>query len=430
MADLIGKVFKAASASASAVTDDDFADFATASPAVAAPAAESAATISPLSFASNTPLGAPAGFDSPWYAVWERHSLSEFRTEGYIILLIIFIVGIHMWGARRNRSIAAGFIAAIAPVLTKEFALVGFSEQGKPNTLDNNVLDADAAIQENTQTEYVSYASGRQNIQFMHTTIKLQKRHNPVAWMAEIVFAFFFDAMPQPTDTITMTIAPFDGGEPPKAASGSSKYDNFIWAIVNKRCMKKHREERYDLSLTRTSDWEGLPNWAAVMGESKEVGDMCLYQQLKDVIPECSDFLEYLIVSDMPKEKPSKLADYAPRKRITLELTMPSDSTNPEALQRLVSAFIRLVDHLVANAHFRPEVLRKVKATRDDEQKKLKRSIEDETKEERETKLAEKKKADRDAKLRGMSAAEQKKFLEKEREKERKDMMKKMGRKQ
>jgi hypothetical protein len=44
--------------------------------------------------------------------------------------------------------------------------------------------------------------------------------------------------------------------------------------------------------------------------------------------------------------------------------------------------------------------------------------------------LAEKKKADRDAKLRGMSAAEQKKFLEKEREKERKDMMKKMGRKQ
>ena len=123
-----------------------------------------------------------------------------------------------------------------------------------------------------------------------------------------------------------------------------------------------------------------------------------------------------------------RLSEHTPRKRVTLELTLPS-SGDHEVLRRLVSAYIRLVDHLVASAHFRPEVLRKIKATRDDETRKLKRAIDEEGKEERELKLAEKKKAERDSKLRNMSAADQKKFLEKEREKERKDAMKKQSRK-
>ena len=51
--------------------------------------------------------------------------------------------------------------------------------------------------------------------------------------------------------------------------------------------------------------------------------------------------------------------------------------------------------------------------------------MDEETKEDRELKKAEAKKLERDAKLRGMTDKEQKKFLEKEREKERKNMAKK-----
>ena len=123
------------------------------------------------------------------------------------------------------------------------------------------------------------------------------------------------------------------------------------------------------------------------------------------------------------------LPELQPAKRIILELTLPPPSTSPELLWRLLSAFIRLTDHLVANAHFRPEVLRKSRQTREEEARKLKKVLDEETKEEREIKLAEKKKAERDARLRNMTAAEQKKFLEKEREKERKDAQKKASRK-
>jgi len=355
-------------------------------------------------------------------------------------VFLLVVIAVHLWGSRRNRNKARGFISAIAPVLTKEFALVGYSDAPLSNTTSKTELgsgpeespkfDVTNAVKSNSHLEYVSYASGRQNIAFMHTTLKLQRRNNPIAWFIEYAVSFFLDSVPEPLDSITMTISPFDGNEfGGRASGGISKYDNFVWALVNKRHMRRWRDERYDLSLTRTSDWEGLPNWLAVMGESKEVGDTCLYKDLKDIVVECGSFLEYLLITDMPKDKPVKLAELTPKKRLTLELTLPSSSTSPEVLQRLVSAFIRLVDHLVVNAKFRPEALRKIKATREDEKKKLKRAIEEETKEERETQRAEEKKADREAKLRRMTAAEQKKFLDREREKERKDLMKKQSRK-
>lgn len=255
----------------------------------------------------------PVGLGSPWYAVWERHSPSEFKTEGYILLLIAVVVAVHLWGSRRNRNIAKGFIASIAPVLTKEFAVVGFTNT--PNTVPTDKFDLNAAVRSNTNTEFVSYATGRQNIATMHTAINLQRRNNPITWAVEAFLSFVIDSVAPPADTITVTITPFDGAEPTKVA-GSSKYDSFVWALVNKRHMRRVRDERYDLSLTRTSDWEGLPNWLAVMGESKEVGDMCLYKELKEVVQECGDFLEFLAISDMPKEKPTKFAISRPHAHV------------------------------------------------------------------------------------------------------------------
>lgn len=76
-------------------------------------------------------------------------------------------------------------------------------------------------------------------------------------------------------------------------------------------------------------------------------------------------------------------------------------------------------------APFRPEVKRKLKATRDEQAKALTKVKEEEVKEERDAKRAEEKKRGRDERLRGMGAEEQRRFLEKEREREGKRMAKK-----
>lgn len=83
-------------------------------------------------------------------------------------------------------------------------------------------------------------------------------------------------------------------------------------------------------------------------------------------------------------------------------------------------------DNLVSTGHFRPEVMRRVRTTRDDETKKIKKQLELEQADERKLDADKKKKEERDRKMRGMNADEQRKFLEREKEK---SMRKGMGRK-
>ena len=69
--------------------------------------------------------------------------------------------------------------------------------------------------------------------------------------------------------------------------------------------------------------------------------------------------------------------------------------------------------------HFRPEVQRRLKATREAEISKVKKLDDEEKAEARKTSADKKKKEERDKLLKGMNADQQRKFLEKEREKER-----------
>jgi len=66
-----------------------------------------------------------------------------------------------------------------------------------------------------------------------------------------------------------------------------------------------------------------------------------------------------------------------------------------------------------------------VKATREDEARKLRKVDDDEKAEERRIKGEKEKREKRDTQLKGMSADEQRKFLDKERERDNKRMQKK-----
>ena len=109
------------------------------------------------------------------------------------------------------------------------------------------------------------------------------------------------------------------------------------------------------------------------------------------------------------------------KKRLQLKLRIGQESTS----KPILSTFLRMPDQLVSGAHFRAEVLRRVKATRDEEIKKIRKLDESEKAEGRKTATDKAKKDERERKLKGMSADEQRKFLDKERDK---DQRKSMGR--
>ena len=118
------------------------------------------------------------------------------------------------------------------------------------------------------------------------------------------------------------------------------------------------------------------------------------------------------------------LNDLVPKKRLQLTLRL-GDAASTADLP-LLQTFLRMPDNLVASAHFRPEVLRRVRVTREDETKKIRKVQELEQAEERKEQSDKQKKEERDRKLKGMGADEQRKFLEREKEKETR---KRMGRK-
>jgi len=244
----------------------------------------------------------------------------------------------------------------------------------------------------------------------------------------------FFDGA-APTESMEAVIYPFDGRESltvPGQAPGAhelrkdtkSSFDGFVWAVVNKETMKQLREDRYDVSLTGTKDSPKLPSWTTVMSESAEITDFLLTPELIKAIEDAGELLNHIIISDQPNDQPLKIEETTPKKRIFLSMRLPSSGDYSKVLP-IFQYFIRLTDTLVQSAHFRPEVLRKVKTTRDDMIRKLQKADEDEKSEERSLEREKAKKLKRDLELKALDAKGQKKYLEKETLREMKKSQKK-----
>ncbi|KAI9667155.1 MAG: hypothetical protein M1831_001332 [Alyxoria varia] len=417
--------------------DTDFADFAGApdpSPVAASPSIVSeASTLSqsaiPTDFASIPIANRPY---TKWYRVWERVTLDDFKAELYILPFILAVVAIHLFGTRRNKQKAKSWINIHGPILEQEYAMIGFAPQGQRSMSEGTLQPMDV-MREKTVTEYATYATGRLNVAFTDIKLTLKKRHNPMGMFGEEAIGLFIESQPAPRERMEASSYIFDGreadlapllrapdavkadGEKQKSEQFKSTFDGFVFAVVHKEMMKTLRDNRYDLSLTVTKDHQKLPSWATVMSESAEITESLLTPELCKAVEEAGEVLESLIVTDQPLDQPKTVDDAAPRKRTTLSMRIPSTEEQIKATLPLFRYFLRLPDILCAAPRFRAEALRRVRATRDEEIRKIKKTSEDEKAEERRTKAEKEKKEEREKKLRNLSADEQRKALEKER---------------
>lgn len=391
-----------------------------------------------------------------WYRVWERTQPSDFYLEMTLMPFILLALLVHFWGSSVNKKKAKKWMAVHQPLLESEFALVGYYQvpkdtsgseitQGDSLLVHANKLDgknlADDLLKEQAAYEYQTYASGRLNVAFMDAKILLHRRMNPAQMFAEHIVGMFFDSVKPKKERIEAVLYTFDGNEknfvPPRVPGteevekakgvGNSGYDAFVFAIVNKLEMRQFRDDRYDASLTFTKDNAKLPDWATCMSESAEITDTILTKELVSAVEKAGELFEYLIITDQPTDKPNTLEESSQKKRIHICLRMPSNGDYSSTLP-LFQAFLRLPDFLASQAHFRPEVMRKINTVREGEKSKLKKVADKETEEERLKQMEKMKKDERDRKLKGMSAEEQRKFLDREAEKDRKKQAKKMTR--
>ena len=238
--------------------------------------------------------------------MWERTSAEDFKLEMYILPFLFFLIAVHLWGTRANRSKAKAWAKTHAPVLQQEFAQVGYEAGEEPATPDD-------ILREKKADEFQTYATGRQNVAFIDFKITLIKRFNPFMLLGEYMIPLFFESIPAPAERVEATAYVFDGNETkhaPHYGSGDAKnvpnssFDGFVFAIVHKDIMKRMREDRYDVSLTTTRDHAKLPVWTAVMSESAEITDMIITPELIKAINDAGDNFEALIVTDQPIDQP------------------------------------------------------------------------------------------------------------------------------
>lgn len=240
--------------------------------------------------------------------------------EAMIMPFLLVILLFHVWGTRKNRRKAREWALAHAPSLQKEFAVVGFDGVARPVSEEEPVtvelVNPEKMLKERSANEFASYATGRQNVAFVDFSLKMPKRYNPVIYIAEYVFSFFFESWEAPAEKYEASMYAFDGKEkdlvPVFAKDTSavkvnkSSYDGFIWAVVHKSHMRKFRTDRYDASMTFSKDHPKLPSWVTVMSESAEITETLLTKDLIQAIEQAGHDFEYLIVTDQPVDKPTK----------------------------------------------------------------------------------------------------------------------------
>ncbi|KAE9410524.1 DUF1682-domain-containing protein [Gymnopus androsaceus JB14] len=255
-------------------------------------------------------------------------------------------------------------------------------------------------------SDFFTFSTGRRNVASLHSIFRLRPYHDLLQTIYQVVYSFV-DLQYNPRNDLQLDF---------KLLPSALPHD-FVWAIVAKDEMKSIKDNRWDLTFTKTTENSALPSNMSVMSEFADVTESilkntALLDALKD--PKIAPYFRSLSVTDQPRERPTKLD--SPEKHVILDLvcSSPSQAVDTTAL---VAALFPFIDSL-SKINLRPETKTKLKKVRETFEKSLKVEAEQAKKEEldqaREDQKAAKRKAE-DERVSKLSSAEQQKILERER---------------
>ncbi|CCE72938.1 Piso0_000544 [Millerozyma farinosa CBS 7064] len=336
------------------------------------------------------------------FTLWERIKINDWRLEFITLTFTIAFVFLFKLGDWYNVRLVSTYVKSLSESFSKNFFLYGVSQ--------------DQLYIKDSSVNFSSYASGRSNIAKVNISFKLQPRHNVFIWVMENLFAMFSETVEPTEDRVDFAITPSYEGD----------YDNFISAIVSKLGMNSYRRYNYFLSLTKTTDSDKLPESFVFMSEGHEFQEKTYTDKLANALNnEASSYIRYIAFTDQPIERPEKVRECEPHRRIFISTHFPSNKDQYESLNNILDAIFSLVDDLSSKKiTFKPEALKKVVKTRENEISKLTKAEEELKQEKIAEEKAKLKKQERD-RIRSLSKAEQLKLEKKELEKKQRKTQRK-----
>ncbi|KAF8165327.1 hypothetical protein B0H34DRAFT_233751 [Crassisporium funariophilum] len=307
------------------------------------------------------PVVTPEDYDG-WQLRWKfivfRPAL--LKTEALLILGLLFYGLFAYWGASSNAKKAKKWLSHHLPIFEQQFS--------KPQSKHGLGQDG--------YSDYFNYSTGRRNIASLHTIFTLRPRHDFFQWAFQ-TGRTFVDLQYRPVDDLQLDF---------KLAPGALA-DNFVWAIVAKDDLLSVKDNRWDLTFTKTTENAVLPASFSVMSEYaditehllKPLGNFSLVTVLQD--PKILPYFRSLSITDQPRDRPTTAIPAEEReKHVILTLNAPSPS-NAADTAPLVAAMFQFIDQL-SKVTLRPETRTKLKKTREVLDKTIKEDAEKEQKEE------------------------------------------------
>ncbi|KAF5322090.1 hypothetical protein D9619_000919 [Psilocybe cf. subviscida] len=347
-----------------------------------------------LSALTPPPVVTPEHYDG-WQLKWSIFVFrpATLKMEVYLIAGVLFYAAFWYIGSSLNASKAKAWLAAHLPLYQQQFS----KPQSKGGLVQDGYSDA------------FNFSTGRRNVASLHTIFTLQPRHDFLQWAFQ-TGKTLIDLHYRPADDIQLDFKLFKNALP----------DNFVWAIIAKDELLSVKDGRWDLTFAKITENAALPSSLLVMSEFADVtenllkpfGNFSLVAALSD--PKILPYFRSLSITDQPRERPSKpIPTDNKEKHVILSLRAPSSSHASDTLG-LVTAVFQLIDNL-NKINLRPETKNKLKKIREEAEKDIKDESEKEKKEEEaEAKAAAKRQAEQE-RIAKLSAADQKKEIEKER---------------
>ncbi|KAF9259522.1 DUF1682-domain-containing protein [Marasmius fiardii PR-910] len=314
-----------------------------------------------------------------------------FKMEVYLVGALLFYVAVWLVGKNANRNKAQRCFNALQPIIEKQFS--------KPNY---------RGLLSDGYTDLFSFSTGRRNIASLHVIFTLRPIHD--------LFLFLFHTA---RTFVELDYKFRDELELDFKLFPDSLSNEFVWAIVAKNELKTVKDDRWDLTFTKTSENPALPSHLSVMSEFADVTEniiknSALVAVLKD--PKVEPYFRSLSISDQPRDRPSAPIPLEEReKHVILKLSIPSSSRS-DVIVPVVQEMFSFIDSL-RNLSLRPETKSKLRKIREDLNKSLKADAEAKAKEAQEQAREDQKAAKRKAeeeRIAKLPAVEQQKILERE----------------
>ncbi|KAJ7498898.1 hypothetical protein FB451DRAFT_1203387 [Mycena latifolia] len=312
------------------------------------------------------------------------------QTEAFLLLGLLSYVAFFFLGQWRNTRKATKWLDAHLPILEQQFS--------KPK---HWVQDG--------YSDFFNFSTGRRNVASLHVIFALRPRHDFFQWAFQTLRTFV-DLQYRPKDSLQLDF---------RLLPGTLSHD-FVWGIVSKDELLSFKDDRWDLTFTKTSENPSLPSKFSVMSEFADVTDGVLKafpmaKVLDDL--KIAPYFRSLSITDQPRDRPTKpLSASQYEKHVILSLSVPSASRAADTAG-IVAALFPFIDSL-SKVVLRPETKTKLKKVRDEIEKSIKIESEKDKKEEEaealEVKKAAKRKAEEE-RIAKLSASDQKKILERER---------------